>query len=79
LYAAGWRWREYTGRGVMAPLSAGVEHATVDSVDSWGNISLPSTEGEHPLYIPSHGDQAPLAANLVAAQQKLSEAEKPTW
>src|SRR5215469_17534983 len=41
-----------------------------------GDISLPSTEGEHPLYIPSHGHQAPLAANLVEpAQQKLSEAE----
>jgi hypothetical protein len=38
--------------------------------------ALPRTEGEHPLDIPGHGHQAPLAANLVEpAQQELSEAE----
>ena len=34
-------------------------------------------EGEHPLDVPSHGHQAPLAAHVVEpTQQKLAESER---
>src|SRR6516165_6654348 len=46
----------------------------VDSID--GSTPLPGAEDEDPLYIPGHGHQAPLAANLVEpAQQELSKAQ----
>src|SRR6516225_2595598 len=61
-----------TGSGQPRALATTSGQVMVDSID--GSTPLPGAEDEDPLYIPGHGHQAPLAANLVEpAQQELSE------
>ena len=39
-------------------------------------MALSGLEGEHTLYIPGHGEKAPLAAHIFEpAQQKLAESQ----
>src|SRR6516225_7803692 len=63
-----------TGSGQPRALATTSRQVMVDSID--GSTPLPGAEDEDPLYIPGHGHQAPLAANLIEpAQQELSEAQ----